>query len=157
MRCASCNAEISLDDQFCGNCGEKNLAPIPSCPGCSAEVQEGDQFCGVCGQALTGETPATFGDETTESFQPETSLPLSAKKKPDGSKSILWISLVIIGLLVAFYFFYWHPDPGNQKEKTWFPQPPKFQPEIPKKSGFKDLKKPLDADRSKDSNGVQQD
>jgi len=150
MKCASCNAEIKPDDQFCGNCGEKNLPPIAACPGCDAEVQDGDQFCGECGQALVDEASTTDGDETTEVYQPEASPPLLDKKKPKGSKSVLWIALVIIGLLVAFYFFYWQPNAANKKEKTWFPQPPQYQPEIPKKSGFKDLTEPSDDDRARD-------
>jgi len=150
MRCASCHAEISPDDQFCGNCGEKNLPPIAACPGCGAEVQEGDQFCGQCGQTLTFEMPRTAGKDTAAGSQSGDALPLSDKKKPEGSKSVLWIALVIIGLLVAFYFFYWQPDAGKKKEKTWFPQPPQYQPEIPKKSGFKDLTEPSDADRARD-------
>jgi predicted nucleic acid-binding Zn ribbon protein len=150
MKCASCNAEINPEDQFCGNCGEKNLPPIAACPGCGTEVQEGDQFCGECGQILTGETPTTAGDDTTEGFQSGDSLPLPDKKKPERSKSILWIALVIIGLLVAFYFFYWQPNAANKKDKTWFPQPPQYQPEIQKKSGFKDLAEPSDADRARD-------
>lgn len=51
MVCPGCDAEVSPDDAFCRNCGEK-LEFDSTCPGCEADIEADDKFCRKCGQNL---------------------------------------------------------------------------------------------------------
>jgi ribosomal protein L40E len=49
--CPECDNEITSDDAFCRNCGEK-LTFDTLCQGCEAELGPDDKFCRKCGQKL---------------------------------------------------------------------------------------------------------
>ncbi len=51
VTCPECDNEITSDDAFCRNCGEK-LVFDTLCQGCEAEIGPDDKFCRKCGQKL---------------------------------------------------------------------------------------------------------
>lgn len=49
--CPECDKEVSTDDAFCRNCGQK-LEFETNCPGCDAEIEHTDKFCRKCGHKI---------------------------------------------------------------------------------------------------------
>jgi len=48
-KCPKCRKDISPEEKFCQNCGEKLVL---TCPKCSAEFPAGTKFCAKCGSPL---------------------------------------------------------------------------------------------------------
>jgi class 3 adenylate cyclase/predicted ATPase len=55
VTCATCGAENSSGQKFCGECGSRLLS---GCPSCGAANPPGQRFCGECGTSL-GASPAS--------------------------------------------------------------------------------------------------
>lgn len=61
-RCSECGADVPLSSAFCGVCGTKIEAVLPSesqpeaakryCAGCGEEIPQGVAFCMSCGQKI---------------------------------------------------------------------------------------------------------
>lgn len=55
--CPACGAPVSLDANFCSQCGakvevEEAPAPAEECPSCGTPVKEEDKFCPQCGTSV---------------------------------------------------------------------------------------------------------
>jgi len=57
--CASCGAQNTLGQKFCGECGA-GLAAL--CPSCGTANQPAQKFCGECGTPLDARTPSPAAD-----------------------------------------------------------------------------------------------
>ena len=54
MKCEKCGSEVSLEDIFCGNCGNRRFDDyaLNVCPECGEKYEEGNEFCGNCGNKI---------------------------------------------------------------------------------------------------------
>lgn len=106
MKCPNCNAELGLDDLFCGKCGQpvavavEPSLPHVKCAICGAELGPGDRFCGECGAPLV-----TIP-------QKETPPPTPPKKSKRG-----WMALGIAAVIVTALFFAYRLAPEFTSEQ----------------------------------------
>ena len=55
MKCENCGFELINDEEFCGNCGTKELKETPKgkfCSKCGALINGDNKFCANCGAIL---------------------------------------------------------------------------------------------------------
>ena len=51
--CQKCGAQNSVENKFCGNCGESLYPPLQTtCQKCGSKMPATMKFCGDCGAAL---------------------------------------------------------------------------------------------------------
>lgn len=100
MNCASCKAELTPGERFCGECGQtvepasiSILVTEPErCPGCGAKQKASERFCGSCGQPMQ-----------TASLQSPTPV-LAPTAVPKRGR---WLIAAILGIVVLGGLGFW--------------------------------------------------
>mgnify|MGYP003300905462 FL=1 len=85
--CNNCDAEISADDKFCGECGSSINSATAVCSNCGEEIDATKKFCSKCGASTESEEDAT--SEPTNIYIPDTSSKPSTSNpsQPTSSKN----------------------------------------------------------------------
>lgn len=73
-RCPKCNAPVTPQDKFCGNCSAKIESPR-ICGSCGAPVAEGMKFCENCGASQVPQAPPTAPVEVPPATAPAPKTP----------------------------------------------------------------------------------
>ena len=100
MRCPNCDAELSPDTRFCGDCGHPVPAPaepplVPTqCANCGADLSPDDQFCGECGHPAPAAAEPPLS--TVRPAPPASAAPAQPRRRLG-----LWIVGVAAVILVA--------------------------------------------------------
>jgi class 3 adenylate cyclase/tetratricopeptide (TPR) repeat protein len=105
IACASCGAENSAGQRFCGQCG----SPLSvSCPACGQQVAPGNRFCGHCGTAVSLSAEATTSATAVPAtaVDTETTTPVAERRRVS----------VMFADLVGFTTLSEHRDPEEVRE-----------------------------------------